>query len=87
LFQIAAPDNTSKAAKQEIKMIELQRFQLPLATGRSNTFDFERASLALLAKHKHRRVGADSLKVTSEWRDPAIFRRDSIGQQGAHQHG
>ena len=68
-------------------MIELQRFQLSLATGRSNTFDFERASLALLAKHKHRRVGADSLKVTSEWRDPAIFRRDSIGQQGAHQHG
>jgi hypothetical protein len=68
-------------------MIELQRFQLPLATVRSNTFDFERASLALLAKHKHSRVGVDSLKVTSEWREPAIFRHDSIGQQGAHHHG
>ena len=68
-------------------MIELKRFQLPLAMGRSNVFDFERASVDLLAKHKHRRVGVDSLKVTSEWRDPEIFRRDSIGQQGAHQHG
>ena len=68
-------------------MIELQRFQLPLTTGRSNMFDFERASLALLAKHKHRRVGAYSLKVSSEWREPAIFRRDSIAQQGAQQHG
>ena len=68
-------------------MIELQRFQLPLATGRSNTFDFERASLALLAKHKHRRVSTDNLKVTREWCAPATFRRDSIAQQGAHQHG
>ncbi len=87
LFQIAAPDITSKAAKQEIRMIEIKRFQLPLATGRSNAFDFERASVALLAKHKHKRGGTDSLKVTGEWCDPMIFRRDGIVQQGAHQHG
>ena len=68
-------------------MIELKRFKLPSAEGRSNAFDFERASVALLAKHKHKRGGTDSLKVPSEWCDPVIFRRDSIGQQGAHQHG
>ena len=68
-------------------MIELKRFQLPLATGRSNTFDFERASLALLAKRKHRRVDADNSKVTREWCAPATFRPHSIAQQGAHQHG
>ena len=68
-------------------MIELKRFKLPLASGRSNTFDFERASLALLATHKYRPVGTLNLKVTTECLEPAIFRLDSIGQQGAHQHG
>ncbi len=87
LFQIAAPDTTSKAAKQEIKMIELKRFQLPLATCRSNPFDFERASLALLAKHKQRSTTNDGMPMAGEWRDPAVFRRDSMGRKGAHHHG
>jgi hypothetical protein len=78
LFQIAAPDILSNAAKQEINMIELKRFQLSLATNQSNAFDFERASLALLSMHQHRRVTVQSLPVPSEWRDPVPFRCDKL---------
>ena len=49
LFQIAAPDTTSNAAKQEILMKELRKFSLLAATPRPQVFDFERASLVLLA--------------------------------------
>jgi hypothetical protein len=87
LFQIAAPDTLSNAAKQEIKMIELKRFQLPLATNQSNAFDFERASLALLSMHQHHRVTVRHLPVRSEWRDPVPFRCDTLVQQGEHRNG
>jgi hypothetical protein len=86
LFQIAVPDASSNAAKQEIKMIELKRFQLPLATRQSNAFDFERASLTLLSKHKHCGTVAIGLPMTPEWRDPANFRCENIDQQGAHHY-
>jgi hypothetical protein len=68
-------------------MIELKRFQLPLATCRTNKFDFERASLALLAKHRNASVVADNLQLTTEWYDPTIFWHENIGSQGAHHHG
>ena len=87
LFQIAAPDNSSKAAKQEIRMIELRKFQLPASAGRSRAFDFERASLALLTRHQHRRTKADSLPVRRFSRDPGSFLCDTIGEQGANHHG
>ena len=87
LFQIAAPDTLSNAAKQEIKMIELKRFQLPVATCQSNAFDFERASLALLSMHQTHRVTVRSLPVHSEWRDPVPYRCDTLVQQGVHRNG
>ena len=68
-------------------MIELKRFQLPFAKCRSITFDFERASLDLLAKHKHRRLDKDSLPMAGGWHDEATFQRHSMGLQGAHHHG
>lgn len=68
-------------------MIELKRFQLPVATCQSNAFDFERASLALLYIHQHRRVTVRSLPVHSEWRDPVPFRCDTLVQQGEHRNG
>jgi hypothetical protein len=61
------------AAKQEIKMIELRRFKLPVATPKLSAFDFERASLALLAQHKRRCVNG--------------FRSRTIVQQGLKHHG
>jgi hypothetical protein len=39
-------------------MIEKRRFQLSFATSRSKAFDFERASLDMLAKHKHQGASA-----------------------------
>ena len=68
-------------------MIELKRFQLPVATCQSNAFDFERASLALLSMHQHRRVTVQSLPVHSEWRDPLPLRCDTLVQQGDHRNG
>ncbi len=87
LFRIAAPDTSSNAAKQEINMIKLKRFQLPVATCESTTFDFERASLALLARHQHRRVSVLSLPTSGEWRDPLIFRVNAVTQRGVHRNG
>ena len=87
LFQIAAPDNSSKAAKQEIRMIELRKFQLPASTGRSSAFDFERASLSLLTRHQHRRTKADSLPVPRSSSDSAAFLCETIDEQGANHHG
>ena len=68
-------------------MIELKRFQLPLATNQSNAFDFERASLALLSMHQHHRVSVSCLPVRSEWRDSVPFRCDTLVQQGVHRNG
>ena len=68
-------------------MIELKRFQLPLAKCPSKTFDFERASLDLLAKHQHRRLDKDSLPMSGGWHDVATFQRHSMVLQGAHHHG
>ena len=42
-------------------MSEIKRSLLSSATSLSDTFDFERASLAVLAKHKHRSSGTNSL--------------------------
>ena len=87
LFQIAAPDTSSKAAKQEIRMIKLRKFQLPASTGKSSAFDFERASLALLTRHQHPWTKADSLPVPRSSRDSAAFLCKTIGEQGANHHG
>jgi hypothetical protein len=87
LFQIAAPDTLSNAAKPEITMIELKRFQPPPAKCLSSAFDFERASLALLAARQHRGTNTRSLSMASEWRDPATFRWDNHPQSGGRHHG
>jgi hypothetical protein len=86
LFQIAAPDTLSNAAKQEISMTELTRFQRRLIKFQSPAFNFERASVALLSSFKlHRRL-APIPSMNSEWRDPPAFRIDGAALQGAH-HG
>jgi hypothetical protein len=87
LFQIAAPDTLSNTAKPEITMIELKRFQPPSAKCLSSAFDFERASLALLAARQHRGTPTASLSLASEWRDPATFRRHNLSQSGGQHHG
>ena len=68
-------------------MIELGRFQLPLTTRRSNAFDFERASLALLAKHQSRGAVGSRRRTASEWREPMPPHSISIVQQGVNHHG
>jgi hypothetical protein len=83
LFQIAAPDTLSKLAKQEIVMTELTQFQLRLIKRQSTAFDFERASLALLARHqRHHHSYAIHVPLRSEWRDPMVCRSTLIGSQG-----
>jgi hypothetical protein len=86
LFQIAALDNLSNAAKPEIMMIELKRFQRQLATCQP-TFNFERASVALLARHQRRNACAHDLPMISEWRDPPAFRCNFVAQRGVSHHG
>lgn len=68
-------------------MVELKRFQLRLVKTHSNAFDFERASLALLSKHRSRRATVHSLQVRSEWRDPVSLRWDTLVQQGGRSNG
>ncbi len=68
-------------------MIKLKRFQLPVAKCRTTAFDFERASLALLARHQHRRAIALSLPMTREWRDPVTHRVATVVHQGVGCNG
>lgn len=52
-------------------MTELKRFQPRLAKLHSLPFDFERASVRLLAQHQQPvRRPAPQVELTSEWRDP-----------------
>ena len=44
-------------------MIELRRFKLPLARRQAIAYDFERASVALLARHKCRRTNEASVTL------------------------
>ena len=68
-------------------MIELRRFQLPLATRKSNAFDFERASLTLMAKHQHHGAVVVRAAKASVWLDPAPPRSKTDVQQGVNHHG
>jgi hypothetical protein len=83
LHQIAAPDTLLKPAKQEIFMTELTQFQLRLIKSQSNAFNFERASVALLARHKCQHHSHEvHVPLRSEWRDPTVCRPTLIGSQG-----
>jgi hypothetical protein len=86
LFQIAAPDTLSNAAKQEISMTELTRFQRRLIKFQSPTFNFERASVALLSSFKKQHHLASSPAMDGESRNPLTFRMAEIASQGAY-HG
>ena len=67
-------------------MTELTRFQLRLIQCQSPAFNFERASIALLASFKRRHHLALTVSMDSEWRDPAGWRIDATSRQGGH-HG
>jgi hypothetical protein len=81
LFQIAAPDMLSNAAKQEMVMSELTRFQIRQIRFQSPTFNFERASVALLSRLKQHRRFVTVPPLGSEWRDPPGFRMDDAARQ------
>lgn len=71
LFPLAAPDRLVKAAKPEIDMTELKRFQPRLVQLRAVPFDFERASVRLLTQlQQPRRRRVTQTDLSSEWRDP-----------------
>jgi hypothetical protein len=83
LFQIAAPDTLSNAAKQEISMIELVRFQRRLIQFQAPAFNFERASVALLSSFKKQHHLATGPAMDGESRNPLTFRMADIASQGA----
>ena len=68
-------------------MIELRRFKLPLAKRQFIAYDFERASVALLAQHKCRKPNEASVTLAREWSDPAALRMDCMSGQGGTHHG
>ena len=68
-------------------MIELRQFKLPLTTRRPNAFDFERASLALLAKHQSPGAVGPRRRTASALHEPMPPHSISIVQQGVNQHG
>jgi hypothetical protein len=68
-------------------MIELRRFQHSLATGRSKAFDFERASLILLAKLQNHGAIAISYARPGDRFDPCPPRSKAIVQQGVNHYG
>ncbi len=67
-------------------MIELRKFQLRRVTCQSPMFNFEHASLALLARFKVTSQLAANLPIHSEWRDPVAFRHSST-LRGVRHHG
>lgn len=69
LIQIAAPDTTSTAAKQEYSMTELQRFRPRLARRQYVPFNFDRASIQLLFSLRFSQPGGPAVPLRSEWRD------------------
>ena len=67
-------------------MTELTRFARRLIKFQSPAFNFERASVALLASFKqHRRLAIIS-SMESEWRDPPAYRVGVTARPGTH-HG
>lgn len=65
-------------------MTELTRFARRLIKFQSPAFNFERASVALLASFKqHGHLGIIP-SMQSEWRDPPAFRIDVTTRRGAH---
>jgi hypothetical protein len=87
LFQIAALDTPSNAAKQEIRMIELKKFQLRLVKSTFSAFNFEQASLALMTRYQRQSRTRAKLPIRSEWRDPVSLCRGSQRQMGGRSHG
>jgi hypothetical protein len=81
------PTDRQTAAKQEIKMIEIEELSIRLAACRSSAFDFERASVILLAKHKHKYLDIAGSLTTVEHIEQMACCCDRIGQQGVHRHG
>lgn len=67
-------------------MTKLARFARRLIKFQSPAFNFERASVALLASFKQHRRLAITPSMESEWRDPPAFRIDVTTRRGTH-HG
>jgi hypothetical protein len=67
-------------------MNELGQFQLRLVTRPSTALDFERASVALLARYQVKGHVAPDVPIRSEWRDPIALRHHSH-VQGSRCHG
>lgn len=67
-------------------MIELRKFQRPLATPQSGALNFEHASLTLLARYQAQGKPTANLSIHSEWRDPVAL-RCTRSLQGAYCHG
>ena len=68
-------------------MIELRRFKLPLAKRQTIAYDFERASVALFARHKCRKPNEAIVALAHEWSDPVALRMDCMSGQGGTHHG
>jgi hypothetical protein len=68
-------------------MIEIEELSIPLAACRSSAFDFERASVILLAKHKHKYLDIAGSLTTVEHSELIACSCDRIGQRGVHHHG
>ena len=67
-------------------MNKLGQFQLLLVTRPLTALDFERASVALLARYQVRGHVAPDVPIRSEWRDPIATRHHSH-VQGSRCHG
>ena len=67
-------------------MNELGQFQLRLVTRPSTALDFERASVALLARYQVKGHVAPDVPIRSEWRDPIALRHRSY-VNGSRCHG
>jgi hypothetical protein len=80
------PRHLSNAAKQEIFMNQLGKFQLRLLTGPPTSIDFEDDSVALVARLQVKGHVAPDVPIRSEWRDPIALRHSSH-VQGSHCHG
>ena len=68
-------------------MIELKRFQHSLAIGRSKVFDFERASLDMLAKRKHQGAIAYGSPSPCKGLDLIPLMGKAILSQGVNHNG
>lgn len=68
-------------------MIELRKFKFSLGKRQSLPFDFERASVDLLAKHKYRGRNSDSMVPSRGWYLHTASHVGGVTGQGGARHG